>query len=165
MSRSGCGAALDSPTPMKIECPICSMSIEITKDHVGRKGRCTKCESKFIIPKDPDGDFEILPHRGEVPVEESESKPSLMVPSKGQPRRRSAPVALVQKSNGLPLGLFTAGAICSAVVIAWAISSNSDPGVPPEESPAPPENGRAQACENNPEQHPGRGDRQARSDS
>ena len=42
---------------MKIECPICSMQIDITKAHVGRKGRCSRCESKFIIPANPDDDF------------------------------------------------------------------------------------------------------------
>lgn len=44
---------------MEIHCPVCSTAIEITEAHLGAKGRCFQCQSKFIIPN-PGEQFQIL---------------------------------------------------------------------------------------------------------
>lgn len=44
---------------MEIHCPVCSSAIEITEAHLGAKGRCFQCQSKFIIPH-PGEQFQIL---------------------------------------------------------------------------------------------------------
>ena len=55
---------------MKISCPICETSIEVSKFLVGQKGRCPRCSSKFIIPESPEDEMEIL-ERGEIPADEA----------------------------------------------------------------------------------------------
>ena len=53
---------------MEIKCPICSIPIDVAEEHIGQKGRCPTCASKFIVSEDPSEEPEIL-HRGEVPEE------------------------------------------------------------------------------------------------
>ncbi len=60
---------------MRINCPVCSTSIEVSKAHIGKKGRCTNCSSKFIIPDLPEAEYEIL-ERGEIPAGNSVEKKS-----------------------------------------------------------------------------------------
>ena len=121
---------------MLIQCPICTTSIEVTNAQIGQKGRCQKCESKFIIPEDPDAEFEIL-ERGEAPEEESpdeessdeessdeessdevspdeESRPkvALKLPAKGTPVRagfRLRPGRSKQSSAGFLVAIIVTG--------------------------------------------------------
>jgi len=51
---------------MRIECPTCEIGIDVSGDQVGQKGRCSKCETKFIIPADPSDDIEVLAE-GKIP--------------------------------------------------------------------------------------------------
>lgn len=45
---------------MRIECPTCNIGFNVSDDQVGTKGLCPKCETKFIIPADPDDEVEVL---------------------------------------------------------------------------------------------------------
>jgi mono/diheme cytochrome c family protein len=59
---------------MKISCPICDTSIEVSKFLVGQKGRCPRCSSKFLIPESEDGEIDLL-ERGEIPKDEPAPAP------------------------------------------------------------------------------------------
>ncbi len=48
------------PTAMRIECPTCNLGFNVSDDQVGTKGLCPKCETKFIIPADPDAEIDVL---------------------------------------------------------------------------------------------------------
>ncbi len=76
---------------MRISCPVCSTSIEVSDAHIGKKGRCTNCRSKFIVPERSDAEFEIL-ERGEIPAEDAQAKPSsiLQFPARKKPTRATA---------------------------------------------------------------------------
>ena len=76
---------------MRISCPVCSTSIEVSDSHIGKKGRCTNCKSKFIIPEQPDAEFEILEH-GEIPTDDVEEKSTsiLQFPVGRKPARAAA---------------------------------------------------------------------------
>ena len=73
---------------MRITCPICSASIEVSQSHIGKKGRCIECGSKFIIPDQDGAEFKIL-EKGEIPDRETvkEKKAVLRVPSQGRGKR------------------------------------------------------------------------------
>ena len=111
---------------MEIKCPICSISIEVTEDHIGQKGRCPSCESKFIIPKNSADEFQIL-HRGEVPDEVPKRKVSLVTSPRGHTRGRSAPAKLSVKQRGSPIGLYVV-MIGAAALIGFTLSRNQDGG-------------------------------------
>ena len=66
---------------MQINCPICSTTIDITEAHVGQKGRCVTCNSKFIIPEQLNGEFQIL-ERGVAP---KGSEPPRVTPPADKP--------------------------------------------------------------------------------
>ena len=57
---------------MQIHCPICSTAIDVPETHIGQKGRCMKCQTKFLIPPTPEAPFEIL-ERGAVPAQAAAS--------------------------------------------------------------------------------------------
>ena len=85
---------------MRITCPVCSTSIEVSDSHVGKKGRCTSCSSKFIIPGQPEADFEIL-ERGGIPADDSvEQTPATMkFPAKAKATRAGGPFPRQQAGN------------------------------------------------------------------
>ncbi|MFT5410191.1 MAG: hypothetical protein ACI9NC_002918 [Verrucomicrobiales bacterium] len=105
---------------MKIECPICSMQIEITKEHIGRKGRCDRCESKFIIPANPGDEFEIL-HRGEAPEKEPSTERLVLARAGAHPARSRPPIRTDLSTGGFPTGLVMGVAACVAVMIGFLI--------------------------------------------
>ena len=74
---------------MQINCPICSTAIDITEAHIGHKGRCITCNSKFIIPEQLNGEFEIL-ERGEAHREEKKG---------AEPPRVKPPIEKVEPVN------------------------------------------------------------------
>ena len=45
---------------MRINCPTCELEFEVSDKQVGQKALCPDCETRFIIPVDPEGDSEIL---------------------------------------------------------------------------------------------------------
>ena len=61
---------------MKISCPICDTSIEVSKFLVGQKGRCPRCSSKFLIPESEGDEIDIL-ERGEIPEDEPAPAPKV----------------------------------------------------------------------------------------
>ncbi|MFP6872130.1 MAG: hypothetical protein VCA55_01360 [Verrucomicrobiales bacterium] len=52
---------------MKIDCPVCSTVVRVTEVNIGKKGRCERCSSKFIVPAHPGDEAEIL-ERGRLPM-------------------------------------------------------------------------------------------------
>ena len=82
---------------MRITCPVCSTSIEVSNSHIGKKGRCTNCSSKFIIPELPEAEYEIL-ERGEIPTDDPVEQTStiLRFPARRKPTR---PVARFRVSR------------------------------------------------------------------
>ena len=73
---------------MRITCPTCSASIEVNQSHIGKKGRCIECGSKFIIPDQDGAEFNIL-EKGEIPDREQvrQKKAILRVPRQGRSKR------------------------------------------------------------------------------
>jgi uncharacterized protein YkwD len=146
---------LNPGNPMEIKCPVCSTPIEITEEHIGQKGRCPGCESKFIIPENPDEEFQIL-HRCEVPDEVPKHKVELVRSPRDPSNRRRMPVRLRSKESRSPVVLI-AVMICAAVLMGFFFLRNKDgdaqaahpspeletespPSVPPsnlQERPAP----------------------------
>ncbi len=53
----------------EIDCPVCSTSVKISAENLGKKGRCERCDSKFIIPRN-DGDKAKILERGRLPISE-----------------------------------------------------------------------------------------------
>ncbi|MFP6872131.1 MAG: hypothetical protein VCA55_01365, partial [Verrucomicrobiales bacterium] len=51
----------------KIDCPVCATLIRVTEVNIGKKGRCERCNSKFIVPLRPGDEVEIL-ERGKLPM-------------------------------------------------------------------------------------------------
>ena len=45
---------------MRINCPTCELAFEVSDKQAGQKALCPDCETRFIIPLDPDGEFEVL---------------------------------------------------------------------------------------------------------
>ena len=117
---------------MKIECPICSIAIEVTEEHVGRKGRCDRCESKFIVPADPQDEVEIL-HRGEAPVEEQSVAKPLVVPAQNH-RRRPQARSLV-KTNDSPFGMIAMIGIFVLTLVGVLAFLNKDETPEPTKAP------------------------------
>jgi predicted Zn finger-like uncharacterized protein len=52
---------------LKIDCPVCSTVVRVTEVNIGKKGRCERCSSKFIVPLHPGEEAEIL-ERGKLPM-------------------------------------------------------------------------------------------------
>ena len=50
-----------------IECPVCTTKVKVNSENLGKKGRCERCHSKFIVPKDTGGIVEII-ERGRLPI-------------------------------------------------------------------------------------------------
>jgi mono/diheme cytochrome c family protein len=82
---------------MKISCPICDTSIEVSKFLVGQKGRCPRCASKFLIPESPDDEMEVL-ERGEIPDDEPEPAPP-PPPPKSKSKPEPEPIAEKESSS------------------------------------------------------------------
>ena len=59
--------APDKPAPMKIDCPVCSTAVRVTEVNIGKKGRCERCNSKFIVPEHAGEEAEIL-ESGKLPM-------------------------------------------------------------------------------------------------
>ncbi len=59
--------APDKPPIMKIDCPVCSTVVRVDGVNSGEKGRCEKCNSKFIVPEHAGEEAEIL-ERGKLPM-------------------------------------------------------------------------------------------------
>ena len=51
----------------KIDCPVCSTLIRVSKVNLGEKGRCERCHSKFIVPLHEGGEVKVL-ERGRLPM-------------------------------------------------------------------------------------------------
>jgi len=51
----------------EIVCPVCATCVKVNPENLGKKGRCERCHSKFIVPETPDGVVEII-ERGRVPI-------------------------------------------------------------------------------------------------
>ena len=109
---------------MEIKCPVCSIPIEVTADHIGQKGRCPSCESKFIIPKNSGDEVQIL-HRGEVTDDAPKRKVSLVTSPKAQPRGQRVPARLNLRQKRSPLGLYVL-IVCVAALIGFTLSRNQD---------------------------------------
>ncbi|HIG84178.1 MAG TPA: hypothetical protein EYG40_01810 [Verrucomicrobia bacterium] len=45
---------------LKIECPKCGTPLEVPDDKTQGKGRCSTCETKFLIPASEDDEIEII---------------------------------------------------------------------------------------------------------
>ena len=45
---------------MRINCPTCEIEFDVSDKQAGQKGLCPDCETKFVIPLDPEGNSEIL---------------------------------------------------------------------------------------------------------
>ena len=45
---------------LKIECPKCGTPLEVPDDKAQSKGRCSTCETKFLIPAFEDDEIEII---------------------------------------------------------------------------------------------------------
>ena len=45
---------------VKIECPKCGTPLEVPDDKAQSKGRCSTCETKFLIPASEDDEIEII---------------------------------------------------------------------------------------------------------
>ena len=86
---------------MRISCPVCSTSIETSDSHIGKKGRCTNCRSKFIIPEGSDSEFEILEH-GEIPADDLTENPAstLQFPAGQERTKAAAQFRLSRRNNG-----------------------------------------------------------------
>ncbi len=59
---------------LKIECPKCGTPLEVPDDKAQSKGRCSTCETKFLIPASEDDEIEIIEEErdGDVKVQEPE---------------------------------------------------------------------------------------------
>ena len=57
----------DKPAPMKIDCPVCSTVVRVTEVNIGEKGRCERCNSKFIVPEHAGEEVKIL-ESGKLPM-------------------------------------------------------------------------------------------------
>ena len=51
----------------EIDCPVCSTVVRVTEVNIGKKGRCERCNSKFIVPEHAGEQAEIL-ERGKLPM-------------------------------------------------------------------------------------------------
>ena len=54
---------------MEIDCPVCSTVVRVSGENIGKKGRCERCDSKFIVPENTGDEVEIL-ERGGLPMSE-----------------------------------------------------------------------------------------------
>jgi hypothetical protein len=105
---------------MRIACPVCSISIEVSDSHTGKKGRCTNCRSKFIIPEQSDAEFEIL-ERGEIPADDKQGKSSsiLQFPARKKPAGAAARFRLSRRdvSNKATPVLIVSGFLMMAALV------------------------------------------------
>ncbi|MCP4849147.1 MAG: hypothetical protein GY899_14490 [Verrucomicrobiaceae bacterium] len=53
----------------EIDCPVCSTVVRVSEENIGKKGRCERCDSKFIVPENAGNEVEIL-ERGQLPISE-----------------------------------------------------------------------------------------------
>ncbi len=51
----------------KVDCPVCSTLIRVDQVNLGQKGRCERCNSKFIVPLHEGDEVKIL-ERGSLPM-------------------------------------------------------------------------------------------------
>ena len=106
---------------MRISCPVCSTSIEVSDSHIGKKGRCTNCKSKFIIPEQPDAEFEILEH-GEIPADDIQEEPTsiLQFPAGRKPARVAARFRLSRRevNNGANPVIIVSGFLIMVSLVA-----------------------------------------------
>jgi len=119
---------------MRITCPICSTSIEVSQSHVGKKGRCTNCTSKFIIPEQDDAEFEIL-ERGEIPGFDPVNKnpASLRVPGQRKSKRTRARFRVSsndERSKNNPVLMLSILLIVAALVVLFSPKENRGSGNP-----------------------------------
>ena len=145
---------------MRITCPVCSTSIEVSDSHIGKKGRCKSCSSKFIIPGQPEADVEIL-ERGEIPADDSvEQAPATMkFPARAKANR---PVTRFRVSKQKPSGvkdpviMISAFLILAALIVLFAWEKDRGAGGPasqqasahpqqPEKTRGPVDTSQAQA--------------------
>ena len=117
---------------MRITCPICSTSIEVSQSHVGKKGRCTNCTSKFIIPEQDDAEFEIL-ERGEIPgLDPVKEKPAgLRVPGAGTGKRSRARFRISnndERNRNNPVLILSILLIVAALIVLFSPKEGGDPG-------------------------------------
>jgi uncharacterized protein YkwD len=133
---------------MEINCPICTIPIELTKEHIGQKGRCPNCESKFIIPPVPDGEFQIL-HRGRIPDKVQVRKLTPALPPGGQVVRGRIPARSSLRKSGSPAGMIATATICAAAVAGFILlrdkGGNATEATPPAAAPAEPSTASGQA--------------------
>ena len=55
---------------IKFQCPACSNELEAHSTHANQHGRCTACQSKFVIPSTPDEPATIVNESATAKVEE-----------------------------------------------------------------------------------------------
>ena len=119
---------------MRINCPVCSTSIEVSEAHVGKKGRCTNCSSKFIIPDLPEAEYEIL-ERGEIPAGNSVEKKSatLQLPAGKKPARPAARFRVSRQevsSVNNPVTIISGVLILAALIVLFSWEENQTAGKP-----------------------------------
>ena len=59
--------AADTLPVMKIDCPVCLTMVRVSEENIGKKGRCERCASKFIVPENIGDEVEIL-ESGRLPM-------------------------------------------------------------------------------------------------
>ncbi|MEE2714829.1 MAG: CAP domain-containing protein [Verrucomicrobiota bacterium] len=119
---------------MRINCPVCSTSIEVSEAHIGKKGRCSSCSSKFIIPELPEAEYEIL-ERGEIPAGNSVEKNSaiLQLPAGKKPSRPAARFRVSRQevtSANNPVTIISGILILAALIVLFSWEENQTAGKP-----------------------------------
>ena len=51
---------------MRIECPKCATVLEVADDQAEKKGRCSSCKTKFLIPANSKDEIKIIDEKGGV---------------------------------------------------------------------------------------------------
>ncbi len=114
---------------MRINCPTCEIEFEISGKQVGQKALCPDCETRFIIPTDPNGEFEVLSVGKPVEAEKEEPKE--------EPKEESKEDGEIEDSldgddsGRNALGLMLIGLAVGLVLgflIGWLVWSSPDKG-------------------------------------
>ena len=61
---------------LKIECPKCGTPLEVPDDKAQGKGRCSTCETKFLIPASEEDEIEIIDEEQANAVKSKKNKNS-----------------------------------------------------------------------------------------
>ncbi|QDU63830.1 L-Ala-D/L-Glu epimerase [Planctomycetes bacterium Pan216] len=89
---------------IRIECPHCGSPIQVTPDHLGRRGRCKSCRRIFRVPTAPEEvpSSESAPITHPVPEPHGSSKSVAPTSANGDSQRITLPPEVLQEIRNTP---------------------------------------------------------------